>query len=656
MKFLNALPLRFLGIGFISLMVIIYSAEYLLIVKKYRNVENQERKLDFVRRQQLANHEINTLTDRLLAGEQVNPSLIQANVIQQDRFIKIIGEGGKIERSDLVLKPLERLPAITYTTLLEYWSEYKETTLALLNGFQVPVEASSLAEEPTSTATSSSTTIPDSDEESDDVFEDDEAFMEVSEPTPSSEKAIASASTAQEANPTERVMLSKSLIQKQQSLAITLTYWFDTLMIDLEEEILNQRQSIAVWGAGIILFDIALLILAFLGFKKTIMQPIVLITNNTDQHLQTKNLPPNELGILSKSINEILENLKDASDFVGAIAKGDLSIDYKSALDPTYQPGKNQLADSLIDMQQKLIALGEEERKRQWINDGVAKFVEILRDTSNNIQILGDKIISAIVKYTGANQGCLFTLNDETPNQHFLELISLFAFDAKKFEQRKIKLGEGLLGQTFLEQETTYLTQIPDEYIRITSGLGDAGPKAVLIVPLKVDREVLGIIELASFNEFQPHEIAFVERLSELIASTMSNVKAAQKNQMLIEQFHIQTEQMRAQEEEMRQNMEELHATQEEIARKELGYIEKITTLESKLEDTVPAQEVRKLRAILEQKELDYQAEIAALKQNLNDATARDDDWQVAEDTVKALKVNLEALKITEEELKKKLL
>lgn len=158
-------------------------------------------------------------------------------------------------------------------------------------------------------------------------------------------------------------------------------------------------------------------------------------------------------------------------------------------------------------------------------------------------------------------------MNDDDENNKYLELISLFAFNIKKFEKQQIKLGEGILGQTFLEKETTYLTNMPEDYARITSGLGDSAPKAILIVPLKVDKDVYGIVELASFHELEAHEINFVEKLGETIASTLSSVKINQRNRKLLEQSQQQTEEMRAQEEEMRQNMEELTATQEGMNR-----------------------------------------------------------------------------------------
>jgi PAS domain S-box-containing protein len=89
----------------------------------------------------------------------------------------------------------------------------------------------------------------------------------------------------------------------------------------------------------------------------------------------------------------------------------------------------------------------------------------------------------------------------------------------------------------------------------------------VLIVPLKVNDQIFGVVEIASFNLFQDFEMEFVQKIAESIASTISTVKINAKTQRLLEESQEMTEQMRAQEEEMRQNMEELQATQEEMQR-----------------------------------------------------------------------------------------
>ncbi len=137
-----------------------------------------------------------------------------------------------------------------------------------------------------------------------------------------------------------------------------------------------------------------------------------------------------------------------------------------------------------------------------------------------------------------------------------------------QIKEKRIEIGEGLVGQAVLEKEYIYLTNVPDNYVSITSGLGQANPKSVLIIPLKSDEKVLGVMEFASFKIFNEYEIEFLEKVGENIVASIISAQINEKTSYLLEQSQQQTEEMRAQEEEMRQNMEELQATQEEIHRK----------------------------------------------------------------------------------------
>jgi PAS domain S-box-containing protein len=173
------------------------------------------------------------------------------------------------------------------------------------------------------------------------------------------------------------------------------------------------------------------------------------------------------------------------------------------------------------------------------------------------------------VKYTKSNQGGLFILNEDNESDQFLELMACYAFERKKYMTKKVVIGEGLIGQAYLEGDRMYLEEVPKEYITITSGLGGSNPNALLIVPLKINDKVYGVLELATFGKYHDYEIDLVEKLAESIASTISTVRVNESTRILLEKTQQQAEEMRAQEEEMRQNMEELEATQEEMRRKE---------------------------------------------------------------------------------------
>ena len=251
------------------------------------------------------------------------------------------------------------------------------------------------------------------------------------------------------------------------------------------------------------------------------------------------------------------------SNFMEAISAGN----YSANLDDDLVRGT--MGNTLITMRDKLKANAEEDRKRNWSTSGLAQIGELLRTSFTTTQDLFDSIIKFVVKYTKSNQGGLFLLNEENAGQKHLELMACYAYERKKFLNKTIGVGEGLVGQSFLEAQSIYLVEIPEDYVAITSSLGSAKPNALLVMPLKVNGKVFGILELATFGKYEAHEIELVEKLAESIASTISTVRINESTRILLEKTQQQTEEMRAQEEEMRQNMEELEATQEEMRRKE---------------------------------------------------------------------------------------
>jgi hypothetical protein len=241
------------------------------------------------------------------------------------------------------------------------------------------------------------------------------------------------------------------------------------------------------------------------------------------------------------------------------------------------------------DLKQTLDKLEEakrEDQKRQWANEGLTKAIELVR-TQQDLKKLCEQVLTFTIRYMKANQGGLFIVNQDNQKDVFLELEAAYAYDRKKFMQKRVSIGEGLLGQAYLERDYVYLKKIPQSYFNITSGLGTASPTCLLIVPLIVDEHILGVIEVASFGEFADFEINFLKLLGQNLASVIMQRKIANETKILLNNAQQQAEEMRAQEEEMRQNMEELMAAQEEMARKEREYLLRIETIERELANRV---------------------------------------------------------------------
>ena len=228
---------------------------------------------------------------------------------------------------------------------------------------------------------------------------------------------------------------------------------------------------------------------------------------------------------------------------------------------------------------QKLEIARKEEEKRNWAAQGFSEFGAILRQ-NDNIETLYDSLIAKLVTYIGANQGAIYVAEEED-KQVRLELKSCFAYNRKKFVDQTISPGQGLVGQCYLEKDLTYMTQVPDGYTYITSGLGESTPRSLILVPLVNNEKVEGVVEIASFKEMEPYVLEFIKKLGQEIAASLNIVKINSLTRKLLEDAQQQAEEMRAQEEEMRQNMEELAATQEEMERKEQEYIRQIESLKA---------------------------------------------------------------------------
>lgn len=340
-----------------------------------------------------------------------------------------------------------------------------------------------------------------------------------------------------------------------------------------------KQRSLEVFLTTLLLLTIAIVTLAFYVVNRFITAPVNMIRKSSallaqgDLSYEIKYNARDEIGLAAMNMQRMADNLETAATFAEKIGQGVFDHELQAA-------GENdRLSKALISMRDKLVQVSREDKNRNWSAQGLALFSDITRNNQDDIQKYYDEVVSKLVNYLGANQGAIFVVNEED-NSQYLELAAMYAWNKKRFLEKRIEPGQGITGQAWLEKELVHMKQLPDNYIRITSGLGEATPKSLLVVPLKLESDVLGILELASFLEFEPYQIEFIIKLAESIAATISVLRTGERTRKLLEQSQQQAEELRAQEEEMRQNMEEMQATQEEIARKEREYIGRIRELE----------------------------------------------------------------------------
>lgn len=331
--------------------------------------------------------------------------------------------------------------------------------------------------------------------------------------------------------------------------------------------------------AGIILIVIAILIIYLVTVRivKGIVDPVEKVTSvlkdlgdgNYDRASTIEIKTDDEIETMANSLNSLYHSIGEMSDFANAIGSGDLAarLDSKGEGD--------RLGNSLIKMRDSLEKAAKEEKirkeedaKQAWVERSVAKFGQELRNDTGDTKTLYNNIVRLLVNDLGANQGALYLLNDNEEDDKFFEMVACIAWDRIKMAQGRFLLEEGLLGACYFEKAPIELTEIPDDYISITSGLGTSKPKVLMLVPLIHNEMVIGIIEVASFFKIDDHKKVYLERIAETFAASLVSIKVNARTNELLQVSQMQAEEMAAQEEEMRQNIEELHATQEEMKRK----------------------------------------------------------------------------------------
>ena len=279
-----------------------------------------------------------------------------------------------------------------------------------------------------------------------------------------------------------------------------------------------------------------------------------------------------EITDLNSSLDNLFDCLQASVDFAGEIGKGNLNAEYHLLSDG------DTLGASLITMQNSLIeAKKEEDKKKQlddqrnWVTHGLANFGEIIRQENDNVEEFALNLLSQLLKYVDVVQGAIyFKKEDPYSDEIKFENKAAIAYGKQiMLENNEVTAKDGIFGRSIDEMKCIYLEDIPNNYVTFTQGKKELQkPRNLLVVPMIVNDEIFGIMELVSYNHIEQYKIEFIEKLCENIASVVSSVNTNIHNAHLLEQSNEQAEELSQHEEEMRQNLEEMQATQEEAAKR----------------------------------------------------------------------------------------
>lgn len=255
-----------------------------------------------------------------------------------------------------------------------------------------------------------------------------------------------------------------------------------------------------------------------------------------------------EFGKLSSSFGEMQDSLQLIVDQMKKVADGDYSVTI------TPKSENDQLSISLNKMTLALSRASAENLRQNWIKTGQNILNEKMRG-DKDLHALTVDIVTFLAEYLNAQVGAVYLPDDE---ERTLSLYGSYAFVKRKKLSDRFEMGEGLIGQAAFGRQTISLTDVPEDYTRIASATGDMRPRNVLVQPLTHDNKLMGVIELASKDEFDDNKMEFIRMISENVAISISSSLARLKLAALLQQTQHQAEELQTQQEELKVSNEEL--------------------------------------------------------------------------------------------------
>lgn len=254
-----------------------------------------------------------------------------------------------------------------------------------------------------------------------------------------------------------------------------------------------------------------------------------------------------EIGRLAVSINNTLDMLKEITRQANQIAEGDYTV----AVVP--RSTKDTLGIALQNMTSKLNAWAGQLENQDWLKNSLAKVNEITRG-DKDLNELNRNILAFLVKALDANMGICY-LRDEND---YLRLAASYAYQDRKGNFSRIKIGEGIIGQTAVEKDIIEFHRITDDAPVFNNGLSEEIPAHLLTIPLLFENEVMGVILIGNQKRFGALERQLMEKSAEIIAIAINSTVSRNKIEVLLQQSREQTEKLQLQQEELRQTNEEL--------------------------------------------------------------------------------------------------
>ncbi|CAN5169886.1 HAMP domain-containing protein [soil metagenome] len=287
---------------------------------------------------------------------------------------------------------------------------------------------------------------------------------------------------------------------------------------------------------------------------------------------------------LTENVNQLAENLttqvRAISEVATSVTQGDLTQMIRVEAKGEVEELKDTINQMIVNLKQTTLR----NREQDWLKSNLAKFTQMLQG-QKDLKTVTRRILSELAQVVNAQKGMFYILEQEENQQNpILNLFASYAFGKEVEGSRHLNLGEGLVGQCAVEKERILLTNVPKNYMKIQSGLGQATPVNVIVLPVLFETQVKAVIELASFDAFSETHLDFLSQLTESIGIVLNTIEANSRTEGLLEQSTSLADELRRTNEELQDKAQLMVKQKEEVEAKNKEVEEARRSLEEKAE------------------------------------------------------------------------
>ncbi|MFL5813509.1 MAG: response regulator, partial [Bdellovibrionia bacterium] len=265
---------------------------------------------------------------------------------------------------------------------------------------------------------------------------------------------------------------------------------------------------------------------------------------------------------LTDNVNQLAGNLttqvRAIAEVATAVTRGDLTRSITVGAQGEVQTLKENINQMIANLRDTT----HTNKEQDWLKTNLAKFTGMMQG-QRSIESLSRLIMSELTPVVSAQHGAFFVSDgDDTP---VLRLISSYAYDKRKGVRNQFALGEGLVGQAGLEKKRIVVQEIPDSYIHIGSGLGEAPPRNIVVLPVVFEEQVKAVIELGSFQEFSPVHLTFLDQLTQSIGVVFNMIGASMRTEELLNELQKSNVQLEGRSKELEDKAKQLEVKNREV-------------------------------------------------------------------------------------------